>query len=225
MGYTHYYYVAPEFEQDAFNRVVDDFAKMLDPLKHLGVNLAGGMGTGKPTITGKVIRFNGIEKCGHPKRSLGITWPSDNAMGVAKNTMLMEVRDLTKGNWFAGAQLEARSCGGHCSHEAFVLMRTFVRERLRNGKLWPEITEKHSKWKNEYGTYDREASNVVGKYFRFCKTAYKPYDLAVNVCLVIAKHHLKDDIVVSSDGTKNNWIEGQQFCQHFLGYGTDFYFN
>ena len=46
--------------------------------------------------------------------------------------------------------------------------------------------------------------------------------LAVNVCLVIAKHYLKDDVLVMSDGIENNWIEAKELCQHFLGYGSDF---
>lgn len=61
-----------------------------------------------------------------------------------------------------------------------------------------------------------------GKYFNFCKTGRRPYDLAVNVCLVIAKHHLGEDIMVDSDGTMEDWREAMLLCDHFLGYGMDF---
>ena len=58
--------------------------------------------------------------------------------------------------------------------------------------------------------------------FGCTKTNYKPYDLAVNVCLVIAKHYLGSDIIVRSDGEEKDWIEGAQLCEHFLGYGAEF---
>ena len=61
-----------------------------------------------------------------------------------------------------------------------------------------------------------------GKYARFCKTEYQPYDLAVTVCLVIAKHYLKDDISVYSDGDITHWQKAMQLCQDSLGYGKKF---
>lgn len=44
--------------------------------------------------------------------------------------------------------------------------------------------------------------------FNFCKTAQKPYDTVVVACLAILKHHLKDLIVVSSDGDSDDWKKG-----------------
>lgn len=44
--------------------------------------------------------------------------------------------------------------------------------------------------------------------FNFCKTAQKPYDTVVVACLTILKHYLKDQIVVSSDGDKDDWKRG-----------------
>lgn len=61
-----------------------------------------------------------------------------------------------------------------------------------------------------------------GKYFQFTKTAYKPYDIAVTACLVIAKHHLGDKIQISSDGNDSEWNDGKKLCQKVLGYGQDF---
>lgn len=61
--------------------------------------------------------------------------------------------------------------------------------------------------------------------FQFCKTANKPYDLAVCCCLIIAKHYLGDDIKVSSDGSLDEWKEAIDKCQEHLGYGTDFDFD
>ena len=61
-----------------------------------------------------------------------------------------------------------------------------------------------------------------GKYFSFCKTAYKPYDICVIACLIALKHHLGDNIVVSSDGENKDWIEARNLCQETLGYGEEF---
>lgn len=58
----------------------------------------------------------------------------------------------------------------------------------------------------------------------FCKTNYKPYDFAVNVCMIIVKHHLGDQVRIGSDGTLDQWRDAIQFCEHFLGYGSDFAF-
>ena len=79
MGYTHYYDVSAEFDSIAFGKVSADFKKMITPLKHLGVILADGAGENHPTISPTEITFNGLEKCGHDERELGITWPGKSA--------------------------------------------------------------------------------------------------------------------------------------------------
>ena len=203
MGYTHYWYRTKTFTPAKFKAVVADFQKTLSVLEHLGVKLAGGGGEGQPIITNEEIRFNGLEKCGHVQRDLGITWPSDKAQGVAPLILQHRNGNDSKanvdGNWFAGLTLDARTCGGDCSHETFLLTKS-IRSHL--------------------GTPNEPQAN--GKYFDFCKTAYKPYDLAVNITLIIAKHHLGEQIVVSSDGELAQWKDSMTICQHFLGYGADF---
>lgn len=52
--------------------------------------------------------------------------------------------------------------------------------------------------------------------FNFCKTAYKPYDLAVCCVLIIAKHHLGKAISVSSDGGPEQWRDAVELCQRIL---------
>ena len=64
-----------------------------------------------------------------------------------------------------------------------------------------------------------------GLYSEFCKTAFKPYDLAVITFLIIAKHHMEDRLMVSSDGTDEHWSDGKQLCQNILGYGMEFKLN
>jgi hypothetical protein len=200
MGYTHYYYVEPEFDADQFKKVAEDFLKMRPVLSHLGVKLGDGWGENEPTITPTEIRFNGFAKCGHRNEDLGIVWPKKGAKGITKNSIGRELEQVVGGSWFAGAQLETRACGGDCSHETFGLEQKMS-----------EIPE----WKKD----DADAGK---KIFECTKTAYKPYDLAVNVVLIIAKKHLKNHIKIRSDGDIENWEEGMQLCQHFLGYGEDF---
>ena len=200
MGYTHYYSVSAKFDAGKFERVATDFKKMITPLRHLGVVLADGFGENYPTITPTEITFNGMQKCGHEERELGITWPSKSASGVSENKVGQQLAELTKGNWFAGAELETRVCGGDCSYETFSLEQKLS-----------DIPE--------YQQEDLKAGKLI---FQCTKTAFKPYDLAVNVCLIIAKHHLGEKINVCSDGNLENWQEGMHLCQHFLEYGEDF---
>lgn len=58
--------------------------------------------------------------------------------------------------------------------------------------------------------------------FSFCKTAMKPYDLAVMACLIVAKHHFGDAFRVSSDNDHEKWNPGRELCVRVLGYGSDF---
>lgn len=197
MGYTHYYKTLEKYDKTEFLKVSTDFKKMIPILENLGVKLANGFGENKAIISPTQIIFNGLSNCGHTQRNLGITWPAKNAKGVSKNDISTKLYEITKGSWFAGSSLEIRVCGGDCSHETFSLEQ----KREIDSRLYDKNDKLH---------------------FSFTKTAYKPYDLAVNVCLIIAKHHFKNDILVSSDGEKNNWIEGMQLCQHFLNYGENF---
>ena len=211
-----------------------DFKKVAKELSAF-VPLAGGLGKGKAVINNKRIWFNGVENCGHTDRNLGITWPEDSASGIAfvvEKYEKIPVRTLitvlcgqeeelavnnsdVSGTWFAGLKLKHRSCAGDCSHETFSL---------------PRVIEKED-WQKPIGKisyYDADGKPVyndpkeIGLYFNCCKTAYKPYDLAVIICLIIAKRHLKEQIQVSSDGTVDNWKDGMLICQKILGYGLDF---
>lgn len=58
-----------------------------------------------------------------------------------------------------------------------------------------------------------------GLIFKFCKTARKPYDIAVCSALIIAKKHFGESIVISSDGQNEEWQEAKTLCENTLGYG------
>lgn len=57
--------------------------------------------------------------------------------------------------------------------------------------------------------------------FAFCKTAQKPYDIAVTCALVIAKARFGAKIDVSGDGGEEGFNEAKQLCQKILNYGAD----
>lgn len=45
--------------------------------------------------------------------------------------------------------------------------------------------------------------------FNFCKTAGKPYDMAVTASLILLKKELGDAVIIKSDGTWADWESGQ----------------
>lgn len=102
----------------------------------------------------------------------------------------------TDGIWFAGALLATRTCGGDCAHETAHLPRVFKPQE------WQEPEK--------------------GLYFEFCKTAYKPYDLAVTAFLIVCKHHLGGKIEISSDGQDKDWFDAKMLCDKVLGYGIGY---
>lgn len=225
MGYTHYYKTEKILDKENFFKVVSDFKKMLTPLQHLGVKLGDGWGENYPILRPNEIIFNGFAKCGHQERELGITWPSEKAKGISPNKVGQPKESLVDGNWFAGAKLSTRVCGGDCSHETFSLEQKMETTITRSdGSTY----ERDPIGEVAYISGNKEIKNEseeIGKYFNCTKTAYKPYDLAVTVCLIIAKHHLKNQIMVSSDGKIEHWQDAMMLCQQFLEYGEKFRFN
>jgi hypothetical protein len=58
----------------------------------------------------------------------------------------------------------------------------------------------------------------------FCKTAFKPYDVAVTAALLIAKHHWGESFEIRSCGSDAQWWDAKLICQRVLGYGALFRF-
>lgn len=102
--------------------------------------------------------------------------------------------DSISGSWWAGTEIQHRCCDGDCSYETFAFPRDMGKRDTR---------------------YEGDL------YFDWCKTAFRPYDLAVNVFLIIAKHHLPN-MVVRSDGEEAQWFDAKLLCAAELGYGLDF---
>ena len=64
-----------------------------------------------------------------------------------------------------------------------------------------------------------EPESRDGKYFDFCNTEMKPYDLAVCVFLIIAKYYIGKELVVSSDGRfDNEWLPAFKIIAEHLDY-------
>ncbi|MGI4757765.1 MAG: hypothetical protein ACRYGF_13050 [Janthinobacterium lividum] len=89
-----------------------------------------------------------------------------------------------------GSTLPYRTCNGDCSYETFRFDRSIP-----------------SEWMDEDGIYST-----------YCKTAFRPYDLAVTAFLLIAKHHLGKDFRIFSDGAPTQWQDAHLLCLEELGY-------
>jgi hypothetical protein len=89
-----------------------------------------------------------------------------------------------------GTLLKHRACDGNCSYETFRIARTC----------------------------DEKDRVLEGRYSDSCKTAFRPYDLAVQCVLLIAKHRLKDRIQVWSGGSDYHWNDARLLCYVHLNY-------
>jgi hypothetical protein len=187
-----------EIDSAAFANIATDFGKIVLALDDMGVRLADGFGDNVPEITPENVWFNGLSKCGHRKNSeVSIPWPSDKATGGVGSSVT-----AVSGHWFAGSLLDKRCCNGDCSYETMNFPRVMPKERYMQA-----------------GTEPRN----LGLWFACCKTAYRPYDVAVTAFLIIAKHQLRTKIAVASDGVDCNWEDGRQLCQQILDYGAPYH--
>jgi len=56
-------------------------------------------------------------------------------------------------------------------------------------------------------------TRVKKESFSFCKTARKPYDLAVCGCLLLANKYMPGCYAISSDGGSSEWQEAVEFLK------------
>lgn len=93
------------------------------------------------------------------------------------------------------------------AHETFCWPPNFT-ERFPNhgaGETWDTPNEQRTGQLVCMPSVDPDG---VERGFEFCKTARKPYDAVVGACLIAAKKHLGDDIIVSSDGSADEFLHG-----------------
>ncbi len=99
--------------------------------------------------------------------------------------------NAVEGSYFGmGTLLRHRTCDGNCSYETFRLVRQCE-----------DVEKVHD-----------------GRYSDSCKTGFRPYDLAVQCVLLIAKHYLKDRIRVWSGGSDYHWNDARLLCYLQLNY-------
>ena len=196
MGYTHFWRRPAIIEKGIYDSIIADFRKLVPVLEGHGARIAGPNGEGDPIIGPDSIRFNGISACGHlVNAEIGIAWPAEQASGIAGFA-----EDPVTGQWLAGGLLSKRACDGTCSYEPFVFDRI-------------------------YGPYSDNDLPENGLYLQFCKTNFKPYDLAAQVILVVASHWLGSLIKVKSNGKQEHWMDAMLLCENNLGYGLGFSLN
>lgn len=56
------------------------------------------------------------------------------------------------------------------------------------------------------------------KGFNFCKTAQKPYDIAVCSLLLLAHHHIPGSYMIDSDGKINDWKDSMELNAEVFEY-------
>lgn len=192
MGYTHYWRRVKSIDAATFAIIGSDLNRIILALHDAGVQLGDAMGKDVPVVTNQLIAFNGLENCGHAVNS-EIVIPWPSPVATGIGSNVTAV----DGDWFAGSTLQHRACNGDCSYESVYFERVFKAEK------WQKADEN-------------------GLWFAFCKTAFRPYDLAVTAFLIIAKHHLKDKITVSTDGEQPHWDDARRLCYTHLGYGVEY---
>ncbi len=196
MGYTHYFDRQKTLPAKKFKQFSEDVRKIIDYChKDMGIHIAGGNGEGEPIINSEEILFNG--SINQPKgvwttnEQIQIPWPSPTASLTDPSTD--PIADKTDGQWMAGDVVSQRVAPTYPNNPQFAdgMYESFYVDRT---------------------TDDTEI---------FCKTAYRPYDLAVTAVLIALKHHFPKS-QVRSDGEDKDWIDGKILCHNLLGYGMDF---
>ncbi len=72
---------------------------------------------------------------------------------------------------------------------------------------------------DEENGLDHETFYMTKDYprFNFCKTARKPYDLAVCSLLLLANEHMPGHHDIGSDGDSDDWKEALEFNEEIFG--------
>lgn len=204
MGYSHYWYTAPQLDADKFEEFSKDCRSIVEYSQNvLGIVLADGCAEpdSRPIIDANVVAFNGSDNqpigSWTTSEEISIPWPSPVASLVPE--IVDPIGNKTDGNWYAGTLVTQRVApivngSGSGSYETFRVAR---------------ILE------------DRNNADEFGRVFNCTKTAYRPYDLTVTACLIALKYHFPA-CKVSSDGEDKDWLDGKILCHNLLGYGLEY---
>jgi hypothetical protein len=211
MGYTHYWYRPKNLKAEPFKLFVEDCKKIFNYCENeLGIKLANSLGdiNSVPEAGTTGVFFNGSDEqpagVWTTNKEISIPWPSPKASLTEVDAD--PIAEKVDGSWFAGDMVSQRvapinnnSGKGSGSYESVCI------ERIKELSDWQKKEEKPKD----------------GLYFDCCKTAYRPYDLAVTAVLISLKHHFPE-CRISSDGEEKDWLDGKFLCNNLLGYGLDF---
>jgi len=203
MGYTHYVYRPKILEKEKWNLFKNDVQKIVDYCQNkLGIALANGLGEPgtQPEITDDFISFNGSDAqpvgIWTTRETISIPWPTETA---SIEEPAESQTNQVAGYWYGGtlvtqrvAPISEKTGLGLGSYETLYIERVIEDENYFPNKL----------------------------YLDFCKTAYRPYDLAVTAVLISLKYHF-DNIFLESDGKEKDWLDGRILCNNLFGYGLE----
>lgn len=101
-----------------------------------------------------------------------------------------------------------------------VINCTFVAFNGRNGgrSLLDDLAHETFYVPRRLTPSPHHSTDEHGRYFEFCKTSRKPYDLLVTAALIALTHHFPD-VNVLSDGKASDWKEGVELSRRVLNYG------
>jgi hypothetical protein len=183
---------------EEMEKIATDFKRLLPVFQRLGVKLADWNGEGDyddVIANNEMIRFNGSKHCGH---DVGTELTqvqikriiSDNSSSSSSSNDDDDNNNNNDDDDCVDIETYiTRSCEGDCSHETFYFGR------------------------HKYDDYNGYRTDL-----HWCKTARKPYDIAVMCALIIAKYHLGSNIKLLTDGSTNEWKDAEAICNHYLGY-------
>ena len=196
MGYTHYYKTPKRFAKAEFVKFSEDVKKILAYCNdELGISIGDAYGEEKPEIDSNIVSFNGSVRqpagMWTTKEQISIPWPSSTASLLDIPTD--PIADKTAGSTLFGDLVNQRVAPAYEDNPNFAdgSYETFYIERV----------QKHGSG--------------------FCKTAYRPYDLAVTASLIALKHYFPE-CIIKTDGKEKDWLDAKILCNNVLGYGLDF---
>jgi hypothetical protein len=154
------------------------------------------------------------------------------------NKIVEDVRVIEK--FFNENNILSKNAGGHFNED---FVKLFGGDGNHKGVHYVVDEQNGEKnytafYLNGDGTFDKGLShegfalfldiNCDEAMWSFCKTARKPYDLAVTLILLCAKYHLKGGIKITTDGGNDEWahsfelfedlFEGRKFMFEFEDY-------
>jgi len=186
-------------------QINEDFLRVYNEfLKPRGIELAGPMGVGKPIFSDTKVEFNG---------------PRNSPRGdLSYETFQFPLSPLHSKNPVYVPKISPSELVG------------IVTRSPDTFEAYEEIFEKYFVKRDVYfdSVKTGPGSNLFGGFGGFLLPKEKisalpnPYDAAVMVYLLIARHYLGTNIVVLTDGNDTLWKIAYDATQEVLGYGGNY---